>query len=166
MRDEFWRTKSLAEMTSEEWESLCDGCGQCCQVKLEDADTGDIAVTDVACQLLDTDSCRCTHYPERHIRVPDCIPFNSDTIGETLPWLPATCAYRLVGEGRPLPQWHPLITGDPDSVHAAGISVRHRVISEASVAESDLEHHVLHWVGTAPARPAAGTQTVDRPEEN
>jgi uncharacterized protein len=150
MTSEFWREKSLTEMTTAEWESLCDGCAQCCRLKLEDADTGDIAVTSVVCRLLDIDSCRCRHYDARHRRVPDCIRFDAELAGR-LTWLPETCAYRLLAHGQELPVWHPLRTGDPGSVHRAGMSVRHRVLPEDAVAADDLEFHVLHWVEN-PAR--------------
>jgi hypothetical protein len=141
----FWRTKSLEAMNREEWESLCDGCGLCCLVKLEDADSGAIAFTRAACQLLDSDSCRCRDYRNRSSRVPDCVPLTPATLGE-IPWLPRTCAYRLLHEGKPLRDWHPLVSGDPESVHRAGISVRGRVISELDVAEDDLEEQIVHWV--------------------
>jgi uncharacterized protein len=145
MAAEFWREKTLAEMTPAEWESLCDGCGQCCRVKLEDIETGQVAVTDLVCRLLDVDTCRCRHYDERHARVPDCIAFDAH-LAHTLPWLPETCAYRLLAEGESLPDWHPLVTGDPESVHRAGISVRHAVIPEDRIASTELEYHVMRWV--------------------
>jgi uncharacterized protein len=145
MAAEFWREKTLADMTPAEWESLCDGCGQCCQLKLQDVDSGAIAVTNVACRLLDLDSCRCSHYDERHQRVPDCIPFDAN-MARTLPWLPETCAYRLLALGEDLPDWHPLVSGDRGSVHRAGMSVRHRVISEDRIEAAELESHVIRWV--------------------
>jgi uncharacterized protein len=136
----FWRTVPLAAMTSAQWESLCDGCGKCCLHKLEDADTGDIHFTNVACHLLDLTSCRCANYPHRKKLVPDCVKLTPERI-EQLRWMPQTCAYRLVAAGEDLPHWHPLVSGDPDSVHAAGISVRGRVISERFA--GPLEDHVL-----------------------
>jgi uncharacterized protein len=145
MAVEFWRTKTLDEMTPDEWEALCDGCGQCCRVKLEDVDSGAIAVTDVVCRLLDIDTCRCGDYPRRHQHVADCVRFDA-SVAQSLTWLPETCAYRLVAAGEPLPPWHPLITGDPDTVHAAGASVRRAVVSEDEVASADLEYRVLRWV--------------------
>ncbi|MFA5633207.1 MAG: YcgN family cysteine cluster protein [Porticoccaceae bacterium] len=141
----FWETKTLADMTSDEWEALCDGCGRCCLVKLEDADDGEIYFTDVACQLLDHDSCRCKDYPHRQARVPDCVALSPQTVSR-ISWLPQTCAYRLLDEGRKLHAWHPLISGDPASVHRAGISVRGAVVCETKVKPEHLEDHVIHWI--------------------
>ncbi len=138
----FWRRKSLAEMTPEEWESLCDGCGKCCLNKLEDADTGEVAYTDVACRLLDLASCRCTRYAERKRLVPDCLVLVPDKVSR-LGWLPSTCAYRLVAEDKELPWWHPLVSGSPRTVHEAGVSVSGRVVSERRA--GDLEDHVVIW---------------------
>lgn len=139
----FWRRKRLWEMTSEEWESLCDGCGKCCLHKLEDADTGDIHQTNVACRLLDLNACRCTRYDDRKRLVPDCVVLTPDNI-DALGWMPSTCAYRLLAEGKDLARWHPLVSGDPDSVHAAGISVRGRVISERD-ADGPLSQYLVDW---------------------
>lgn len=136
----FWREKRLEEMNPAEWESLCDGCGKCCLNKLEDIDTGELAYTNVACRLLDLGTCRCTRYPERSRLVPDCVTLTPDNIAG-LRWMPSTCAYRLLAEGKELPYWHPLVSGDPDSVHRAGISVRGRAISERRA--GPLEHHIL-----------------------
>lgn len=140
----FWRRKSLAEMNPREWESLCDGCGKCCLLKLEDEDTGEIAHTDVACRLLDLESCRCTNYRERSRLVPSCIRLSAERLAG-LEWMPSTCAYRLLHEGQDLPWWHPLVSGDRRTVHQAGISVRHRVISETEVAEEDVEDRIVTW---------------------
>jgi len=140
----FWQTKSLAEMTSAEWESLCDGCGRCCLIKLEDPDDGALAHTDVACHLLDLASCRCGNYACRSVLVPDCVQLSPENIGE-LTFMPTTCAYRRLAEGRGLAWWHPLVSGDPESVHRAGISVRGRAVSEAGVADEELEDHIVDW---------------------
>lgn len=138
----FWKTKRLEEMSPDEWESLCDGCARCCLAKLEDEDTGEIAYTNVACRLLDMGSCQCTRYPERSRYVPDCITLTPDNV-DRLPWMPSTCAYRLVAEGKDLPAWHPLVSGDPQSVHWAGISVRGRVVPEREA--QDLEDYIVAW---------------------
>lgn len=138
----FWRTKSLEEMSVEEWESLCDGCAKCCLIKLEDIDTGEIAYTDVACRLLDLGTCRCSKYPARHLLVPDCVTLTSENIPD-ISWMPSTCAYRLVSEGRDLFWWHKLVSGDPNTVHTAGMSVRGRVISEESTV--DPEDRIVDW---------------------
>ena len=138
----FWQRKTLAEMTKAEWESLCDGCGKCCLHKLEDIDTGEISQTNVACRLLDLGSCRCSDYRNRRKKVHDCLVLTPAMIG-TLKWLPATCGYRLIDEGKTLHWWHPLVSGDPDTVHQAGISVRGRAISETKAGE--LEEHIVDW---------------------
>ncbi len=141
----FWDHKSLAEMTPAEWESLCDQCGKCCMHKLEDEDTGKVYYTDIACRLLDTDSCRCSDYEHRLERVHDCVQLRQENVTE-LDWLPETCAYRRVSEGRGLADWHPLISGDQLSVLRAGKSVRGRCISEYSVAEDDYQDHIIRWI--------------------
>ncbi len=123
MTDEFWKRKSLREMSPSEWESLCDGCALCCLKKIEDEQSGEIFYTDVACELLNVESCRCKDYPSRSQKVADCLVLSVDDI-DAFQWLPATCAYRRLAEGADLPQWHPLLTGDPNTVHAAGISAR------------------------------------------
>ena len=140
----FWRRKTLAEMTQEEWESLCDGCGKCCLVKLEDADSGAIHHTDVACHLLNLGTCRCGNYPARKSIVEDCVVLTPETVGD-LSWMPSTCAYRMLSEGRDLAWWHPLVSGDPESVHQAGISVRGRAVTEARVPDAELEDHIVTW---------------------
>jgi len=144
--DPFWRRVPLAEMTNAEWESLCDGCARCCLNKLEDEDTGEIHWTNVACRLLDGDSCRCRDYPHRQAKVPDCVALTPANV-TALSWLPPTCAYRLVAEGRDLYWWHPLVSGDPETVHAAGISVRGRTVSEKGMAFADWEKRVVAWPG-------------------
>ena len=145
----FWKRKTLAEMTPTEWESLCDGCGRCCLNKLEDIDTGAIAWTDVACRLLDGVSCRCSDYDNRFATVPDCVQLTPQVV-EEIAWLPPSCAYRLVDEGRDLPWWHPLVSGDPDTVHAARASVRRRTVSELVVPEEEFEEHLRMWPGQIP----------------
>jgi uncharacterized protein len=159
MTEPFWRTKTLSEMTDAEWESLCDGCGRCCLNKLEDEDTGRIYFTDVGCRLLDGDSCRCRDYPNRSAQVPDCVRLAPDNVAD-IAWLPPSCAYRLVGEGRDLYWWHPLVSGDPDTVHVAGVSVRGRVsASEADVPEDQFEDHLVNW----PMKLPRGAQRKRKP---
>ncbi|MBN9017305.1 MAG: YcgN family cysteine cluster protein [Rhizobiales bacterium] len=147
----FWKTKTLDAMTTEEWESLCDGCARCCLNKLEDWDTGEIVWTAIACELLDDESCRCSDYPNRTTRVPDCIPLDPDAV-RSLTWLPASCAYRLVSEGRDLYWWHPLVSGDAETVHEAGISVTGRTVSEADIPVEEYEDFIVTWPGELPER--------------
>jgi uncharacterized cysteine cluster protein YcgN (CxxCxxCC family) len=143
LRPRFWETVPMDRMNRAEWEALCDGCGKCCLNKLEDEDTGEVALTRVACRLLDDESCLCSQYPIRHKFVPECIVLTPKTLRDNLYWLPQTCAYRLVVEGRPLYPWHPLISGDPETVHAAGVSVRGLTIPEFEVGEDDWEDHII-----------------------
>lgn len=138
----FWRTKRLEQLNSEEWEALCDGCGQCCLLKLEDVDTGDIHHTRLTCRLLDIGACRCTDYANRHREVADCVVMRPDNIDE-LSWLPATCAYRLVAEDKDLHWWHPLVSGRAETVHEAGVSVRSWARSEVGVPESRLDRYIV-----------------------
>ena len=140
----FWETKTLAEMSGEEWESLCDGCARCCTLKLDD-EAGNVFFTNVVCELLDKEACRCKHYPERHALVPDCVEMDADNVAK-LNFLPTSCAYRRIAEGRGLAWWHPLVSGSPDTVHEAGISVRGKVISESGVHSDDLENYIIRWV--------------------
>ena len=137
----FWETKSLADMTPVEWESLCDGCGKCCLVVLEDVDAGTFHETDVACRLYDPKARRCTDYARRHARVPDCVRLSPDAVA-ALKWMPETCAYRLVAEGRPLFDWHPLISGDRESVARAGMAAAADAASELDVPREHLESRV------------------------
>jgi uncharacterized cysteine cluster protein YcgN (CxxCxxCC family) len=141
----FWKQKSLEAMTSAEWESLCDGCGRCCLVKLEDEDTGEIAYTDIGCTLFDDQTCGCRDYAHRSARVADCVRLTPDVVRE-LRWLPPTCAYRLVAEGRDLAWWHPLVSGDPETVHTAGVSVRGRMsATEDDLTLGEILERVVRW---------------------
>lgn len=145
MNKPFWESKSLAQMNTSEWESLCDRCGRCCLHKLEDEDTKEVHYTDVACRLLQVNDCRCTHYATRLKRVPDCIVLTPNNL-ENLAWMPTTCAYRRISEGRGLAKWHPLISKDSESVHRAGISVRGRCISESNIKETDIQERIIQWL--------------------
>jgi uncharacterized cysteine cluster protein YcgN (CxxCxxCC family) len=146
----FWRTKTLDDMSVAEWESLCDGCGRCCLVKLEDEDTGEIHFTDIGCKLLDGKTCRCIDYPHRHRRVPDCVKLTADVVRQ-LSWLPVTCAYRLVAKGEDLPDWHPLVSGTPDSVREAGVSVSGRVwANESDVTPERWPDRIVKWPNRKP----------------
>ena len=138
----FWQSKSLGEMSHTEWVALCDGCGRCCLLKLEDEDTGDIYLTKLACKLLDLGQCRCREYPQRHELVHDCLSISPESV-KNLSWLPATCAYRRLSEGRGLAWWHPLVSGDPETVHQAGISVRGFARLETSSNTLDLEQFII-----------------------
>jgi len=143
LRPRFWETIPLRKMTAPEWEALCDGCGKCCLNKIEYEDTGEVEYTRVACRLLDGATCRCGNYEQRFTYVPECVRLNPKTLPKVAYWLPATCAYKLLQQGNPLPDWHPLVTGDPDSVHAAGQSVRGITVSEAAVDEDDWDDYLL-----------------------
>lgn len=138
----FWKRKTLRQMTAREWESLCDGCAKCCLEKLEDAETGEISYTNVACRLLDVGTCRCTNYAKRQLYVPQCVKLTPGNVS-ALKWMPSTCAYRLLAEGKDLPDWHPLVCGDPESVHRAGVSARGRIVSEHEA--GPLEEHIVDW---------------------
>ena len=141
----FWETKTLTEMNDEEWESLCDGCARCCLHKLEDADTGEVHYTRVVCRYLDEATCRCTEYQDRNRLVPMCVWLTPETAHE-FAWLPDTCAYRRLAEGKGLDWWHPLVSGRPETVVEAGISVRGRCLSEEHVHPDGFEEHIIRWV--------------------
>lgn len=138
----FWETKSLKEMTQEEWELLCDGCGLCCLIKLEDDETGEVFDTNVTCHLLDIETCRCKQYARRHEEVEICITLSIEKI-EEFKWLPKTCAYRLVAEGKPLAEWHPLTSNDPTTVHTANISVKRFAVSEEHIHPDQLFERII-----------------------
>lgn len=146
----FWNTLELADMSTEQWESLCDGCGLCCLQKLENEDDGEIYYTDVACRLLDVstgeNSCRCQQYGDRAKHVEHCMVLTPDNLQESMRWLPDTCAYKLLAQHLPLPGWHPLVSGSSNSVHTAGISARGRCISELTIHEDALEERIVFWV--------------------
>ena len=139
----FWESKPLTKMTSEEWESLCDGCGKCCLIKLEDIDTGELRYTNVACRLFDDETCRCVDYERRKSLVSGCVILSPKNLDEVAPWMPATCAYKRLYEGDPLPEWHPLIAGSTDKMHAENHSMLNRTIPEYDVAEDELEDHMI-----------------------
>ena len=143
LKDRFWERRPLAKMSPKEWEALCDGCGKCCLNKLEDEDSGEVALTRVACRLLDDESCRCAHYESRHHFVPDCLVLRHDNLDLHAYWLPQTCAYHLLWLGKPLPEWHPLITGTQQSVHDAGISVSGITVSEFDTPLEEWENHII-----------------------
>ncbi|MGJ8564623.1 MAG: YcgN family cysteine cluster protein [Alphaproteobacteria bacterium] len=142
----FWKTTPMGEMSPEQWESLCDGCGKCCCIRLEDEDTQDIYITDVACHLFDAGTCQCSDYSNRSVKVPDCVTLTPGNV-EQLYWMPMTCSYRLVANGEDLPEWHHLVSGSRDTIHEAGMSVQDAVQNEKDVPEDDLPHHIVIWPG-------------------
>jgi uncharacterized cysteine cluster protein YcgN (CxxCxxCC family) len=142
MRERFWEQYPLEELTAEEWEALCDGCGQCCLLKFQDEESGELAVLNLACELLDVHSCRCSDYEHRLKRVPECTRLTPERVGE-FRWLPHSCAYRRVAEGRKLARWHPLLSGDPERVHRKGISVRSFAVTSRGVPEEQYEDHII-----------------------
>lgn len=155
----FWKAKSLAEMSDAEWESLCDGCGRCCLIKMEDEDSGQYYFTDVACRLFDQASCRCRDYANRDAEVPDCVrltPANAGSFG----WMPPSCAYRLLAEGKSLPDWHPLVSGRAETVQESGASVAGRVHAlEDALSLPELVARIRAWPGRWPRRPAASRRS-------
>ena len=161
MNEPFWRTKTLEQLSKAEWEALCDGCGRCCLNKLEYEDTGAIEWTNLACRLLDGETCRCTDYQHRHDKVPDCIALTPENVRK-LNWLPPTCGYRLVAEGRDLYWWHPLVSGDTETVHHAGISVRGRTESEVGATIDDYEDHIVEWPNEIPGDDSEVAEPVGR----
>jgi hypothetical protein len=148
----FWRVKPLDAMTAEEWESLCDGCARCCLVKLEDEDSGEVHFTDLGCKLLDAKACRCLDYRRRQRRVPDCVRLTPEAV-RSLSWLPVTCAYRVLAEGGELAWWHPLVSGSPETVREAGVSVRGRVAaSELDLPMDHWPERIVRWPNRPPRR--------------
>ncbi|MEZ5752216.1 MAG: YcgN family cysteine cluster protein [Paracoccaceae bacterium] len=143
LRPKFWETVPLDRMTAPEWEALCDGCGKCCLNKLEDADTGEVFFTRIACRLLDDATCRCSNYAIRKQIVPECVVLKPSTLADVAYWMPKSCAYRTLHEGRALENWHPLLSGDPDSVHRAGISIRGQTLGEFEIPEEDWEDYLI-----------------------
>jgi len=143
LRPRFWETVPLAKMARAEWEALCDGCGKCCMNKLEDEDTGEVVLTNVACRLFDDATCQCSQYAIRHQFVPECIVLKPQTMDKNLYWMPETCAYKLLWQGKPLYAWHPLLSGTPDSVHAANVSMQGRTVPEFEIDEDDWEDHII-----------------------
>ena len=149
----FWRVKTLDQMTTPEWESLCDGCARCCLVKLEDEDTAEIHYTDIACALLDGAACVCRDYPNRQAKVPDCVKLTPDSV-RRLSWLPVTCAYRRIEEGRGLAWWHPLVSGRPETVREAGVSAAARIFaSEDDLPMDRWIERIVKWPNRSPRAP-------------
>jgi len=145
----FWETTPLEQMSPDEWEALCDGCAKCCLIKLEDEDTGEIAYTRLHCRLLDVGSCRCSDYPNRQASVPDCVILTPKSVAE-LKWMPRTCSYRLIHEGKPLPEWHHLRSHDRALVHTQGHSIKDQTVSEDTVFEDDQMDWIVDWDGNEP----------------
>lgn len=141
----FWEAKSLAEMSEDEWESLCDGCGRCCLQKLQCADSGEVFYTQLVCSLYDMENNACSDYNNRHQRVPQCVKLTQDRVHE-FGWLPNSCSYRLLAEGKKLPDWHPLVCNSRQQVISAGLSIRGKVLPEQVVDPDDWEEHIIHWV--------------------
>jgi len=152
MTEPFWKTKAMKDMSKDEWESLCDGCGKCCCLRMEDEDTGAIYVTDIRCKLLDTCTARCSDYENRFGPVPDCVQLTPRKV-KKLKWIPMTCAYRLVAEGKDLFDWHHLVSGSRETIHDAGMSVRGATKCETSVEEDDYPQHIVLWPGEPDVTP-------------
>lgn len=140
----FWESKPLHDFSQQEWESLCDGCGLCCLQKLQDEDSEEVVYTAVSCQYLDTQACRCKVYERRFEYLPECLNLTKANLAETLPWLPSSCSYKLVHEGKKLPDWHHLNSHDSETIHRYNHSVRDKVISELEVNEEDWEDYIIH----------------------
>ena len=143
LRPNYWRDTALDQMSAAEWEALCDGCGKCCQLKLEDADTGKVSYTNIACRLFDDETCRCTNYPLRKSLVGGCLVLTPESLDYAKDWMPKTCAYRLLAEGEDIPDWHPLKTGSAHSVHEAGVSVQRSTVPEYEFDEDDWFDHII-----------------------
>ncbi len=156
MTKPFWKSKTLRQMSKDEWESLCDGCGKCCLLRMEDEDTAAVYVTDIRCKLLDAGTCQCTKYDTRKLYVPDCVQLSPKNVSK-LDWVPRTCAYRLLAEGKDLPDYHHLITGDKNSIHEAGMSVKDQTVHEQDVAEADHPKHITIWPGEPDVTPGGGS---------
>jgi len=146
IKNPFWKTKSLTDLSQKEWESLCDGCGKCCCIRLEDEDTEAIYITDVVCKLFDPQTCQCGDYPRRSKLVPDCVTLTPQNVHQ-LHWMPQTCAYRLVAEGKDLPDYHHLVSGSRDTIHEVGMSVQNAVVSETTIDEEEHPHRIVIWPG-------------------
>ncbi len=141
----FWQSKTLLEMTHEEWESVCDGCAKCCLTQLQDEDTELLVFTDVACDLLDDQSCRCSDYTHRSIRVPSCVTMNKHNVADAVEFAPPSCAYRLLYQGEQLPNWHHLRSGSKKTVHQNGHSVRHRIRYQRDISDEDIQDYIVEW---------------------
>jgi uncharacterized cysteine cluster protein YcgN (CxxCxxCC family) len=142
----FWEVKGLEEMSPEEWDLLCDGCGRCCLIKLEDEDTDEVYTTRLACSLLDVKSCRCRDYANRHKVMHDCLTISPESL-KSLDWLPSSCGYVRMADGRGLAWWHPLVSGNPDTVHQAGISVRSFARSERGIKNTSFHRYIIQDLG-------------------
>ena len=142
----YWKTKNMAEFSRQEWENLCDGCGKCCCIRLEDEETQAIYITDVACKLFDSGACQCSDYPNRSKNVPDCVTLTPNNVDQ-LHWMPETCAYKLVANGKELPDYHHLVSGSRETIHEVGMSVQNAVQSETDIDDEDIPSHIVIWPG-------------------